>query len=115
MTPTEGSDKLNEEYLLEYQENKVKKIKKKEPKLKIDDIVRISRWKGTFEKGITPNWSFDLYQIVEILKTKPITYRIKDLKHDEVIEGSFYENELQKSKLKWSKDGIYLPEDFKEK
>ena len=112
MTPTEGSDKANEEYLLEYQANKVKKAKKGVPKLKIGDTVRISRVKGVFEKGYKPRWSHDLYEIVEVLKTRPITYKVKDLQRDEIVEGSFYQLELQKSKIKWSKEGVYLPDEW---
>jgi hypothetical protein len=114
MTPAEASKKENEKALLEIQTSWVEKVKKRSPKLKKGDVVRISRWKGVFEKGYTARWSHDLYEIVEVMKTKPITYQIKDLKTEEVIEGTFYEQELQKSKIKWSKEGVYLPEEFGE-
>ena len=50
-----------------------------------------------FEKGFTPNWTEELFTIEEVKPTKPITYKIKDKNNDEV-KGSFYEQELQKSK-----------------
>ena len=33
------------------------KRKNKDPKSKIDDIVRTSKYKNTFAEGCTPNWS----------------------------------------------------------
>ena len=38
-----------------------------------------------------------MFKIVEIVYTNPITYKLRDL-NDEEIEGSFYEQELQKTK-----------------
>ena len=50
-----------------------------------------------FEKGFTPNWTEELFTVVDVKPTKPITYKIKD-KNDEEVKGSFQEQELQKSK-----------------
>ena len=66
------------------------------PKFDLGDSVRISRLKGLFEKGYLPNWSEELFTISEIKHTDPTTYIIKDSAGD-IIEGSFYEQELQKS------------------
>ena len=63
------------------------------PKYQIEDQVRISKLKGHFEKGFTPNWTEEIFVIHEIPKTNPVTYKVKDL-NNEVIEGSFYEQEL---------------------
>ena len=65
-------------------------------KFKIGDTVRLSRIKGIFEHGFLPNWTEQIYKIHEINKSTPITYILKDLK-DEVIEGGFYKEELQKT------------------
>ena len=67
------------------------------PKLKVGDTVRIIKKKKMFEKGFTPNWTEELFTIEEVKPTKPITYKIKD-KNDEEVKGSFYQQELQKSK-----------------
>lgn len=64
----------------------------------VDDTVRISRIKKTFEKGYAPSWSTAVYKIYETLKTKPITYKLLD-KKGEILGGSFYEQELQKTNL----------------
>ena len=65
-------------------------------KYKIDDRVRIFKYKNKFEKGYKGYWTNEIFKIYKILKTSPITYKIKDLDDEEII-GSFYESELQKT------------------
>jgi hypothetical protein len=65
------------------------------PKFKIGDKVRISKNKGVFEKGYTPNWTHEIFTIVKVLLRVPPVYIIKDYS-DEIIKGVFYEQELQK-------------------
>lgn len=65
------------------------------PKFSINDKVRISKNKGIFEKGYTPNWSREIFIIDKVLLKVPPVYEIKDL-NNEIIEGTFYEEELQK-------------------
>ena len=63
-------------------------------KFMVGDRVRFSKYKRTlFEKGYTPNWSEEVFDIVEIQHTSPTTYIIKDY-NNEFIEGSSYESEL---------------------
>ena len=66
-----------------------------DPKLKVGDHVRISKYKTIFAKGYTPNWSEEIFAIKEIKNTVPWIYVINDLNGEETI-GTFYENELQK-------------------
>ncbi len=61
----------------------------------VGDKVRISKWKGTFEKGYLPKQTTELFTVSKILNTKPVTYKIKDYKNEEVT-GIFYEQELVK-------------------
>ncbi len=70
--------------------------KNRKTKFKPADRVRISRHKATFEKGYEPNWSEEEY-IIHNVNTKymPTTYQIRTLDNSEVIEGSFYDQELQ--------------------
>ena len=72
---------------------------KKDPKFKVGDHVRISKFKNIFAKGYTPNWSEEVFVINQIRDTVPWTYLINDL-NDEEIKGSFYEKELQKTDQK---------------
>ena len=69
-----------------------------EAKLKIGDYVRISKARGAFERGYTPNWTIEIFIITDVLiDEKPVVYRVKDLA-EEMIDGTFYEKELQKVK-----------------
>lgn len=75
----------------------LKLLDKKKLKLKLGDFVRISKHKGCFEKGYTPNWSTEIFKVIKINKTCPITYSIEDQRKQNIL-GSFYEFELQKTK-----------------
>ena len=70
----------------------------KDSRFKVGDRVRISKFKNMFAKGYTPNWSKEIFIVDKIYDTVPYTYNIKDLSDEEVI-GSFYDRELQKTKL----------------
>ena len=96
MTPVEASKDKNEKDVHEnlYGDMGDKKFK---PKYNLGDYVRIAKKKGIFEKGYTPRWTEEVFKVVEILHTNPVTYKLKDLNGEE-ITGSFYEPELQKSK-----------------
>ena len=67
---------------------------KKDPKFKVGDHVRISKYKTIFAKGYAPNWSEKGFLINKVNNTVPWTYAISDLNSEE-ITGSFYEKELQ--------------------
>ena len=90
-------NKSNEKYIKEniYTYNKTSKI----PRYKIDDLVRISlKRRPIFDKASANiKWAEELFKIHSINKSNVITYKIKDL-NGEIIEGIFYERELQKSK-----------------
>ena len=70
----------------------------KDSRFKVDDRVRISKFKNIFAKGYTPNWSKEIFIADKINDTVPYTYNLKDLNDEEII-GSFYYRELQKTKL----------------
>ena len=72
---------------------------KKDPKFKVGDHVRISKYKNIFAKGYTPNWSEEVFVISKIKNAVPWTYVINDFNGEE-ITGSFYEKELQKTTQK---------------
>ena len=60
---------------------------KKDPKFKVGDHVRISKYKNIFAKGYTPNWSEEVFVVSKIKNTVPWTYVISDL-NGEPITGS---------------------------
>ena len=43
----------------------------KAPKFKVNDRVRISKYKNIFSKGLTENWSREIFTIDSVLKTNP--------------------------------------------
>ena len=73
-----------------------KEVNDKDPKFKVGDRVRISKYKNIFSKGYTPNWSEEVFVVNKIKNTVPWTYVINDLNGKE-ITGTFYEKELQKT------------------
>ena len=99
-------DKNNERYIKQniYTYNKINKI----PKYKINDLVRISLIRrDVFDKPSgNIKWSEELFKIYDINISDVIMYKLKDM-NDEIIEGSFYEKELQKTK---NTTGVYIIE-----
>ena len=75
------------------------KSNEKDPKIKVGDHVRISKFQNLFAKGYAPNWSEEAFIIKKIKNTVPWTYVISDLNGEEIV-GSFYEKELQKANQK---------------
>ena len=94
MTPVQASKKSNEKkvYAKLYEDELWRK--RKLPKFKVGDKVRITVKKKNFEKGFTPKWTEEVFIVKKVIYTKPVTYKLKDLMDDEV-DGSFYEQELQ--------------------
>ena len=76
-----------------------KEVNNKDPKFKVGDYVRISKYKNIFAKGYLPNWSEEVFIINKIKSTVPWTNIINDLNGEEII-GTFYEKELQKTNQK---------------
>ena len=57
----------------------IEKTNKKDPKFKVGDYVRISKYKNVFAKGYTPNWSEEVFFINKVQNTVPWTYLINVL------------------------------------
>ena len=72
-----------------------KEVNDNDPKFKIGDHVRISKYKNIFSNGYTPNWSEEVFLIKKIKNTVPWTYVI-DVLNGEENTGTIYEKELQK-------------------
>ena len=104
MTPIQGSKKIHEKKIkITYNFDKTKKP----GKFKIGDHVRISLEKNIFEKSYDTNWTEEIFEIYDIKYSNVAYYYLKDL-NDEKIKGSFYEQELQKTKFK--KNDLYIIE-----
>ena len=90
MKPIDVGDNDKRVYMHEHNE--------KDSTFKVGDRVGISRYKNIFAKGYTPNWSKEIFIVDKVNDTVPYTYNLKDLNDEEII-GSFYDKELQKTKL----------------
>ena len=66
-----------------------KEVNDKNPKFKVGDDVRISKYENIFPKGYMRNWSED-FIFSKIKNTVPWTYVINDLNDEEGI-GTFCE------------------------
>ena len=96
MTPVEASKKKNELTVWRNLYPEHLEIRDIKPNFSIRDKVRITKKKKTFEKGYTTRWTEEIFTIVEVKRTSPVTYKTTDLNGEE-IKGSFYEPELQKT------------------
>ena len=76
-----------------------KEINNKDPKFKIGNIVRISKYKIIFAKGFTPNWSEEIFVIKKVKNIVLWTCVINDLNGEEIV-GTFYKKNCKKSKSK---------------
>ncbi len=85
--------KKDEPYLVTLTLNKSDVVKK--PKLSIGDFVRISKEDIPFRKGYRQQFTDEIFEILDIATTNPVTYRLKD-STGELILGKFYEKELVK-------------------
>lgn len=114
MTPTEASKKNNERTVYFNLYGDMEQVSSK-PKFKIGDKVRLSKYKrDVFDKGYTPNWTEEVFTINKIQYTNPITYKIKDLRGEE-IQGSFYEKELQEATQDVFRIDKIIRRDYKKK
>lgn len=100
-TPTYASRKENEQKI-RYNFNKTIQEKYNTnrsyydtPKFHVGDLVRIYKYKGHFEKGYETNFTKEVFRVIEVLHTIPITYKIESLDGENII-GSFYQPELVK-------------------
>lgn len=104
MTPIEAIKDKNSNLVDEKLNTDERKFKR--PKFKIGDRVRIYEWKQEVgKKGYTPNWTKEIFVISDVLKTKPPTYYIKDLKGEYIVipgqkqPSGFYEQQLLKTEF----------------
>lgn len=97
MTPTEATKEENREKVFNrlYTE---KPMKISEPRKQVGDFVRIPDDSiDIFTRGHHTRWSIAVYEIVEIRRTVPITYALRDLGEPPAkLRRYFYEQELVK-------------------
>ena len=77
-----------------------KNLARKHRKFKRGDVVRIAKKSGKFSKEGTPKWSEELFRIDRLKEqVSPYRYTLKEWDNITPIDGSWYEDELQKVKV----------------
>ena len=102
MKPTEVTSDSSTEYDEDSNE--------KDPKFKVDDRARISKYKNIFAKGYTQGWSEEVFVVSKIKDSVPWAYVISDL-NGEKIAGSFNQKGLQKT----NQEKFWIEKVFKRK
>ena len=71
-------------------------LRRRKPKFKVNDTVRIWKKRGTFQRGYDENFSREYFRIQEVKTNLPVPrYVLADSK-GEVIKGAFFGEELVK-------------------
>ncbi|XP_025162490.1 uncharacterized protein LOC112590390 [Harpegnathos saltator] len=65
-------------------------------RFKVGGSVRVSKFKTIFEKGYTSNWTTEVFKIIKVQATNPVTYLLEDFRR-KPIAGGFYEYELPRA------------------
>lgn len=95
-TPAEINHNNKEIVLQRYINNSLSEKRPNRHVFQVGDFVRISKYKGCFEKGFTPNWSTEIFKIRKVQQTNPLTYLLEDAKSRPIL-GAFYRQEIQKT------------------
>jgi hypothetical protein len=92
MAPADVSDKN----VLQVWKNLYSKVESYiTPRLKVGDTVRIAKEKKHFAKGYENNWTTEIFKVLRVIEHPIPVYEVADMT-GEVIDGTFYESELQK-------------------
>ena len=63
------------------------------PKFRVDDTVRVSRYKSTLGKGYEANFTEEIFRVKRVLRGDPTVYELEDHEGEPIV-GKFYEEEL---------------------
>lgn len=107
LKPSEITKRKHEKHLLAtvYKKNNTREVAKA-VRFRVGDVVRISTQKRFFAKSYDQSWSSELFKVTAVNRKIPTTYKLSNYFGDEDIIGSFYEQELQKTK----NDDLFLIE-----
>jgi len=72
-------------------------------KFKVGDPVCVSKYKTVFEKGYTPNWTTEIFKIIKVQCTNPVTYLLEDYRGKSVagVERKEYLKGRERELLFW--------------
>ena len=95
MSP-EQAEKPGQTYAIRRKQEKYySQVKRTKPKYSVGETVRISKFKGHFDRGFTQQYQEEIYRIKSISTRLPYpTYELETFDGDEILEGNFYANEI---------------------
>ena len=77
MTPSQAANPEHHWIVWQHQEEGLHSSPPLTKGIQIGDTVRISKWKGTFEKGYVPNVSEDVFTVSGVdRRYQPVVYKI---------------------------------------
>jgi len=97
MIPFQATNLENKSTVLNNLYSNIQPLSSK-PTLNVGDLVRIQNYKNIFEKGYAPKWTKEIFVVERLNNTNPVTYKINDLSEEPIL-GSFYAEELQKTRF----------------
>lgn len=101
-----NDENIYEVWHRQYLKHKKLAVQTKVDLLKAGDSVRLSKNKGSMEKGFLPNYTDEIFKVIDVIHRKPYTvYRVEDSLGNKIQE-IFYQSELQKVK-KGTAETIY--------
>lgn len=79
-------------------------------RFKLNDLIRLSHLKHNFRRGYNQQFTGEIFKIAKRFHLQGIPmYKVKDF-NQELIEGDFYENDLQK--VDKEEDSLWLVEEI---
>ncbi|XP_070511863.1 uncharacterized protein [Cardiocondyla obscurior] len=72
---------------------------------KVSNSIRVSKFKTLYEESYTPNWTTEMFRIIKVQKTNPVTYLLEDFL-GKPIDSGFCEHEF----LPVKNSNVYLVE-----
>jgi hypothetical protein len=99
MSPNEAERNENKNFVVSALSDYYTKITSQQTriKFKVGDIVRLYKYPTTFARGYQERFTRELFEVLSINTRMPIpTYTVKSCDEGDIIQGTFYSNELQK-------------------
>ena len=98
MTPAEAELEENLEDVRKSVKKNYDKVKKRKPRFKIGDKVRVKIKRKTFTRGYQDTFTEEVFQISDVNAVLPrVMYTLSELDDEEKkVEGTFYAEELQR-------------------
>ena len=95
MSPNDAEKIQNQNLLRQIYAKKYKKVKKQKPKYFLGEYVRLALPKTKFSRGYKPQFSQEIYQIIDVLDNLPIPrYQLMSKDDGLKLNRTSFEHEL---------------------